>query len=207
MAYRMNSESLNLELKKILGILHPSIRRSYMSQVICYISKKKKQFFLYLSSNTSSTIPVFYYFSTCLLIYPILRHPSVWEISYHVYFQELWRQMLPTWFFVQSKQKVRTQYLKPCSVATRCYLFTKSSLDPTNTTVNYKLALAKGICPEPCAGAAVDLRHALKGVQGARVTHSMLQGNWQNRSFDGWIFSETDFMIPIFASSLYLEKH
>lgn len=171
-----------------------------MSWVICYISQKRKQLFLYLSFNTSNTIPVFYYFYTCLLIHPTLRPPSVWEISYHVYFQELWRQILPTWFFVQSKQKVRIQYLKPCSVATRCYLFTKSSLDPTNTTVNYKLALAKGIFPEPCAGAAFDHQHALKGVQGARVTHAVLQGNWQNRSLDSQIFLGTDFMNPVLAS-------
>ena len=31
---------------------------------------------------------------------------------------------------------------------------------------------------EPCAAAAVDLRHALKGAQGGEKRHFVLQGNW-----------------------------
>ena len=47
---------------------------------------------------------------------------------------------------------------------------------------------------ELCTAAAVP-----EGVQGA-VRHSVLQGIWQDRSLDSWIFLGTDFMIPILLS-------
>ena len=55
--------------------------------------------------------------------------------------------------------------------------------------VNYKWALAKGICHlplpeiEPCSAAAVDLRHTPKGVQRGEWD-TLLQENWWNRSLD-----------------------
>ena len=52
---------------------------------------------------------------------------------------------------------------------------------------------------EPCAAAAADLQHPLKGIT-VESEALWLQGNWWNRSLDSEVFSETDFMIPVLDS-------
>ena len=69
-----------------------------------------------------------------------------------------------------------------------------------------QMGTCQGICHlplpeiEPCSAAAVDLRHTQKGVQHGEWD-TLLQENWWNRSLDSYIFSETDFLIPILALS------
>ena len=80
--------------------------------------------------------------------------------------------------------------------------------------VNYKLALAKSIVNDWTTGAfAICLCRdwtlcccsywpstPAERFQG-RVSHSLFQGIWWDRSLDRWVFLGTDFMISILASS------
>ena len=71
-------------------------------------------------------------------------------------------------------------------------LFGHKELDTTE-----RLTLSLSAETEPCAPAAVDLQHPPEGIQGG-MRHSVLQRIW----WGSWIFSGTDFMIPILASHL-----
>ena len=70
--------------------------------------------------------------------------------------------------------------------------------------VNYKLALAKGICHlllwrlNPVLLQPLN-SNAPEGVQGG-VRHSVFQGIWWDKSLGSWMFLGTDFMISILAS-------
>ena len=93
-----------------------------------------------------------------------------------------------------------------------------SDLWPQGGQVNRKLSLTKSIANEwttkafstcfcgdwaPCCCSCWP-SPTPEGAQGG-VRPSVLQGIWWNRSLDSWIFSGTDFIIPVFAS-LFLEK-
>ena len=70
--------------------------------------------------------------------------------------------------------------------------------------INYKLALAKGICHFSLWKLNPVLLQLLtfdpERSSWLRMKHSVLQGNWWNRSLDSQMFSETDFMIPVLVS-------
>ena len=85
----------------------------------------------------------------------------------------------------------------------------------SDATVNYKLALTKGIANDrttkafaiclyrdwtPCCYSCWPSATP-EGVQGG-VRHSVLQGIWWDRCLDSWMFLGTDFMISVLASPL-----